>query len=215
MSLAAETAAAPGETAHGSASNGAARPQATGAAARGVKAAIRPRDARQARFAQSFAQVIAVLMRDANFRKMRLADLEWLVLPPVMAGQFNLAQAPARFGRLEGKGEGKDAGREGGVLVPVAVALWARVSDAIDKTLSENLDKPVRLGPADWASGDNIWLIAVAGDQRAMPKFIEELSKNEFAGQRVKMRVRGPGNTVAVKTLGRPAEAETEDIVSD
>ena len=60
-----------------------------------VKAAVRPRDARQVRFAQSFAQIVAVLMRDANFRKMRLADLEWLVLPPVMAGQFRLAQAPS------------------------------------------------------------------------------------------------------------------------
>ena len=86
-------------------------------------------------------------MRDTNFRNMRLSDLEWLVLPPVMAGQFSLAQAPSPHGR--GKGAG---GTEGGVLVPVAVALWARVSDAIDKGLSENLDKPVRLKAGDWAS---------------------------------------------------------------
>jgi cytolysin-activating lysine-acyltransferase len=182
--------------------NGAAGPQLPpGAAGQAtVKATIRPRDARQSRFAQSFAQVVAVLMRDANFRKMRLADLEWLVLPPVMAGQFNLAQAPSPVGP-----KGKDGGREGGVLVPVAVALWARVSDAIDKTLSENLDKPVQLGPADWASGDNIWLMAVAGDQRAVPRFIDELAKGEFKGQGVKMRVRGPENSVVVKTLGGAA----------
>ena len=41
--------------------------------------------------AQTFAQIVAVLMRDANFRNLRLTDLEWLVLPPVMAGQFRLA----------------------------------------------------------------------------------------------------------------------------
>ena len=52
---------------------------------------IRPRDARQTRMAQSFAQVVAVLMRDPNFKKLPLADLEWLVLPPLMAGQFRLA----------------------------------------------------------------------------------------------------------------------------
>ncbi len=184
--------------------NGAAGPQvppATAVQAAG-RTAIRPRDARQMRFAQSFAQVVAVLMRDPNFRKMRLADLEWLVLPAVMAGQFNLAQAPSAFGRVQ---KGKDDGREGGVLVPVAVALWARVSDAVDKTLSEDLDKPVRLGPADWASGDNIWLMAVAGDQRAVPRFIEELAKGQFKGQRVKMRLRGPENSVVVKTLGQSA----------
>ena len=167
------------------------------AAAATAKPALRPRDARQARFAQSFAQIVAVLMRDASFRSMRLADLEWLVLPPVMAGQFRLAQAPSPLGRTQGK--------EGGVLVPVAVALWARVSDQIDKQLSENLDKAVRLKPGDWASGDNIWLMAVAGDQRAVPKFLEQLAETEFKGQRVKMRLRGRDNKVVVKTLGQSA----------
>jgi hemolysin-activating ACP:hemolysin acyltransferase len=185
--------------------NGAAAPQPAVAAAAAGKAAVRPRDARQARFAQSFAQIVAVLMRDANFRKMRLADLEWLVLPPVLAGQFRLAQAPSPVGRGKAKEGGKDGTGQGGVLVPVAVALWARVSDAIDKALSENLDKPVRLRPNEWACGDNLWLMAVAGDQRAVPKFLEQLAKTEFAGQRVKMRVRGPDNTVVVKSLGEPA----------
>ena len=167
------------------------------AAAAAAKPAVRPRDARQARFAQSFAQIVAVLMRDANFRNMRLSDLEWLVLPPVMAGQFRLAQAPSPHGRTKGQ-------EDGGVLVPVAVALWARVSAAIDKGLSENLDKAVRLRPGDWASGDNIWLMAVAGDQRAVPKFLEQLAATEFKGQRVKMRLRGADNKVVVKTLGQP-----------
>src|SRR5262249_60352681 len=89
----------------------------TGKAADAAKAAaMRPRDARQTRFAQSFAQIVGVLMRDANFRKMRIADLEWLVLPPVMAGQFRLAQAPSPLAR----GKGQQGGQEGGVLVPVA-----------------------------------------------------------------------------------------------
>jgi cytolysin-activating lysine-acyltransferase len=185
MSLAmAEQDAVGGKVSPGADRNGATKPQ-------------RPRDARQARFAHSFAQIVAVLMRDANFRQMRLADLEWLVLPPVMAGQFSFAQAPSPVGRAKNQ--------EGGVLVPVAVALWARVSADIDKALSENLDKPVRLKTGDWASGDNPWLIAVAGDQHAVPKFIEHLAQTEFKGQRVKMRLRGPGNTVVVKTLGPAA----------
>jgi len=197
MSFAAAKEEALGKLSQSPESNGASKqPPAAGA-----NPALRPRDARQARFAQSFAQIVAVLMRDANFRKMRLADLEWLVLPPVMAGQFKLAQAPSPVGRAKGQ----EGGQEGGVLVPVAVALWARVSAGIDKALSEDLEKPVRLKPGDWASGDNLWLIAVAGDQRAVPRFIEELAKTEFKGQRVKMRLRGPDNTVVIKTLGQAA----------
>ena len=199
MSFAAAKEAAMDKSAQRSEGNAAAGAQPPPVAvAPAVRAAVRPRDARQVRFAQAFAQIVAVLMRDPNFRKMRLADLEWLVLPPVMAGQFRLAQAPSPVGRVTGKD-----GQEGGVLVPVAVALWARVSDAVDKTLSENLDEPVRLRPNEWASGDNIWLMAVAGDQRAVPKFLEQLAKTELEGQRVKMRLRGPGNSVVVKTLGQ------------
>lgn len=164
-------------------------------AAMAAKTAVRPRDARQARFAQSFAQIVAVLMRDPNFRNMRLADLEWLVLPPVMAAQFRLAQIPMRQGRAQ----------DGGILVPVAVALWARVSAQLDNSLSGNLDKQVRLRPNEWASGDHLWLMALAGDQRALPKFLEQLGETEFKGQRVKMRMRGPDGKVVVKVLGQPA----------
>src|SRR5262245_54466431 len=159
--------------------------------------ATRPREARQARFGQAFSQVIAVLMRDQNFRNMRIADLEWLVLPPIMAGQFRLAHmpAPAR------PGAEPQATEKSGVLVPVAVALWARVSPQIDKGLSENLDKPVRLRTNQWASGNIVWLMAVAGDRRAIPKFLEQLKEKEFKGQEVKMRANAGDGKVVVKTL--------------
>lgn len=175
--------------------NGAAKRQPPPAAA--AKTGVRPRDARQARFAQSFSQIVAVLMRDPNFRNLRLADLQWLVLPPVMAGQFRLAQVPMQQGNVKVQ--------DGGTLVPVAVALWARVSANIDKGLRENLDKQVRLHPGDWASGDNIWLMAVAGDPRAVPKFLEQLAEKEFKGKPVQMRMRGTDGKVAVKTLGQTA----------
>src|SRR6185437_10547242 len=171
---------------------------------------VRPREARQARFARSFAQVVAVLMRDPNFRTMPLADLEWLVLPAVMSGQFRVAEAPASLGpdkatdkaRDKGPDKAPDKAKTGGVLVPVAVALWARVSGEIDKALAGSLDRPVRLKPHQWASGEHVWLVAVAGDRRAVPKLIERIASTELKGQRIKMRVKGTGNTVVVKTLG-------------
>src|SRR5262245_13790765 len=145
-----------------------------GDGARGAPArARRPAEARQARFGQSFSQLIAGLMRDQNFKNMRIADLEWLVLPPVMAGQFRLAHMPAP----PRPGEQTKATDKGGVLVPVAVALWARVSPQIDKGLSENLDKPVRLRTNQWASGAIIRLMAMDGDRPAIPKFLEQLKE--------------------------------------
>lgn len=193
MSLGATMGDAVEKAAPGAAANGASAAQP--AAADAAKSTTRPRDARQTRFAQSFAQIVAVLMRDPNFRNMRLADLEWLVLPPVMAGQFRLAQAPSPQGHVRGQ--------EGGVLVPVAVAVWARVSPQIDKQLSEKLDAPVRLRADQWASGNIPWLMAAAGNPRAVPQFLKQLAEGEFRGQQVKMRMRGPDGKVVIKTLGQ------------
>ena len=175
----------------GSNTNGAAAPRPPETP---IKTATRPRDARQARFGQTFSQIVAVLMRDPNFRHLKLADLEWLVLPPVMAGQFRLGHAtrPSDAGKPEQRG----------ISIPVAVALWARVSPEIDKALSENLDKQVRLRADEWATGENLWLMAAAGDKRAVPLFLKQLGETEFKDQHVKMRLRGTDGKTMVKTLG-------------
>jgi hemolysin-activating ACP:hemolysin acyltransferase len=153
---------------------------------------------RQKGFAESFAQIVAVLMRDRNFRSLTLADLEAIVLPPLIAGQFGLAHAPQSG--LNGRKSANESGRE--VLVPVAVALWARVSATIDKRLSEDPDKQVMLQSSDWVSGNNIWLMVLGGDPRAVPKFLEELLKKDFRGQGVKMRTRASDGKVVIKTIG-------------
>ena len=153
-------------------------------------------------FAESFAQIIAVLMRDQNFRHFTLADLESLVLPPLILGQFGLAHAP----QLQGD-HSKRHNPEGSVVVPVAVALWARVSASVDKLLSENPQKPPRLQPSDWMSGSNIWLIVLGGDRRAIPKLVDQLHKTEFRGQLVKMRVGTRDGKAIVKTFG-PADEQ-------
>ena len=162
---------------------------------------IRPSNAQKG-FAESFAQIVAVLMRDHNFRSLTLKDLEWLVLPPLMVGQFGLAHTLMQPSAQASK---NDNAREGGVLVPVAAALWARVSANMHKVLLESLDKQPRLQPADWTSGNNLWLMAVAGDQRAVPKFLEQLVEKDFKGRQVWTRMRGRDGKVVVKTLGQSA----------
>ena len=172
-----------------------------------AKAAVRtetvhrpPRDARQVRLAQTFAQIVAVLMRDPGYKNLRLADLESLVLPPIMAGQFRLGHATRPTGTNK-----TDKTSQGGTFVPVAVALWARVSSDVDKGLSGHLDKEVRLRPNEWASGDNLWLMTLAGHPRAVPEFLKQLRANEFKGQHVKMRLRGPDGKVTIKDVGQLA----------
>jgi cytolysin-activating lysine-acyltransferase len=158
---------------------------------------VRPR---QGGFAESFAQIVAVLMRDRNFRDLPVGELEWLVLPPLILGQFVLAHT--HMYQPDAKNKEKSA-----TLVPVAVALWARASSNVDRALSENLGAPIKLQPADWMSGDNFWLLALAGDQRVLPKFLAQLSQTEFKGRKVKMRKRGPDGKVVVENLPSPSTA--------
>lgn len=70
--------------------------KARAASADKAKAASPPTpEARRERMAQSFADIVGVLMRDPGFRNLRLADLEWLVLPPILTGQWRMARGPA------------------------------------------------------------------------------------------------------------------------
>ena len=179
-------------------------PEATGsraqsAARAAAKTAAPARGAGQHQMAQSVAQIVSVLMRDPSHKNLKIADLEWFVLPPVMAGQFRLAHAagPAHAGET----------KQNGVFVPVAAALWARVSPLVDKALSETLDKSPRLSPEAWTSGDILWLMAVAGDQRALPAFVKQLKEKEFKGKQVKMRVRTAEGKLIIDNLDQSAQA--------
>ena len=163
----------------------------------------------QLRFAQSFAQIVSVLMRDPGYRSLAIADLEWLVLPAVAAGQFRLAHAPMPAEGMPAEGMPADGAvaQERGALVPAAVALWARVSPLVDKALSENLDKGVRLSPGAWTSGDIVWLIALGGHPRAVPAFLKQLREHEFKDRPVKMRRRMPDGARVVVDLHQPQSA--------
>ena len=182
------------------AARAAAAPSSAAAGKGDAKGRLRPRDARQMRLAQSFSQVVAVLMRDPNYRALPIGDLEWLALPPLMAGQFRIGQTRA--------GGGKAQGEQDGILLPVTVALWASVSDEIDAKLSGMHDRQVRLKPDQWASGKNLWLMAVGGDPRMVPRFLAQLQGREFKGQTVKIRVRGKDGSVTINTLEEIAASQ-------
>ena len=86
-------------------------------------------------------------------------------------------------------------------LVPTAVALWARVSPAVDERLSKQLDKPMVLRPNEWVSGDSLWMVATAGDPRVVPGFLKQLNESIFAGKTVKLRSRSKNAAAKITTL--------------
>jgi hemolysin-activating ACP:hemolysin acyltransferase len=142
----------------------------------------------------AFSQIIAVLMRDINFRGMRLGDLEWLVVPAVTLGQFGLLHS-----KQATKAGSTTEAETGEALVPVALALWAYVSPAVHEQLSQSPNRQIRA--TEWACGEIPWLVAVAGSPKALPNFLKQLQVTEFKGKDATMRVRTSDTAIATVTL--------------
>lgn len=134
----------------------------------------------------AFAQIVTVLIRSPQHKHLALADLEWLVFPPLSTGQFAVANVQAE---------------KGGAGLPAAVALWASVSAEVDRKLAENLTAPMRLRPDEWKSGEILWLIEAIGEPRVTAGLLKELSDKTFKNRPVRMRVRGKDGKPAVRTL--------------
>jgi hemolysin-activating ACP:hemolysin acyltransferase len=141
----------------------------------------------------AFARIVAILMRSPQYKHLALTDLEWLVMPPLMLGQYAMV-------------DGKFAGVA--LPVPAAVALWASVSAEVDQRLSASLTAPIRLRPDEWRSGETLWLIDVIGDQHAIPHLMQQLQAGPFKGRAARMRMVGRDGKVVVAGLGAPAETE-------
>jgi hypothetical protein len=52
------------------------------------------------RLSAAFGEIVSILMRSPKHRATSLSDLEWLVVPPVVMGQFCLAEARSKTNGL-------------------------------------------------------------------------------------------------------------------
>lgn len=71
--------------------------------------------------------VVIVFSKSPSHKHHALADIEWMVLPPVLAGQVYVAEA---------------AHKEHGGRAPLAVVTWARESDEVDQKLHAHSSSP-------------------------------------------------------------------------
>lgn len=119
-------------------------------------------------------QVAWLMMSSPIHKHLFLTDLEWLVIPPVISGQF----------RLWRRGE-----------IPVGFISWAKLSDEAEARLKAGARK---ISPPDWQSGPHTWIMDVIVPFGGQDEAINELRNGPFKGQRVKMLKPAPGGGVAV-----------------
>ena len=110
----------------------------------------------RARLEVRVGQLVLMLMNVPRYRHQTLADLNHLILEPLLRDRIAIAHA-----RPEGAKDDSPV-PEGAPLI--GVAIWASVSDEVDAKIKEQVKAgafPVRLASDEWASGEKIWLLDI------------------------------------------------------
>ncbi|WP_370153714.1 toxin-activating lysine-acyltransferase [Ferrovibrio sp.] len=124
-----------------------------------------------------------LMMQSPGHRYFFLADLEWLLYPPVQLHQFKLYMKGGR---------------------PVAYVSWAQLSeDAEARFLVAR-----RLAPTDWKSGDRSWMIDLISPFGGGEEVMGDLRDNILPGKSFKYWHQGP-NGPQVK-LVQPLETQAD-----
>jgi hemolysin-activating ACP:hemolysin acyltransferase len=139
-------------------------------------------------FAASVGEIVAVFSRSPAHKHYSLADIEWMVLPAVAAGQFYVAEA---------------ADKERGFRAPIAVATWALVSEEVDRRLQGELSRRIRLRPDEWRSGEIGWIVDLVGAPAVARQALRWLKAGPFKERPAKLVVRDATGEAGVETLER------------
>jgi cytolysin-activating lysine-acyltransferase len=118
-------------------------------------------------------EIVWLMTQSPLHKHFALADLEWMVMPPILLRQFRLFH---------------DKGR------PVGVALWAFLSDDAEAKLSLS---PVRIRPDEWKSGDRCWLIDLIAplattENKLTAAMLVDLQQTALKGQAIRFHRTDP-----------------------
>ena len=82
-----------------------------------------------------------LMTQSPRFRDYKLSDLEWMIMPALLVGQFKIFYNDQQ--------------------VPIAFATWASVSESVEEKIKQQAKTQdhVKLMPADWQSGEHLWLM--------------------------------------------------------
>ena len=146
----------------------------------------------------SIGQIALVLSRSPAHRQYPFADMEWLVVPAVVNGQFYVVES---------------VDTKTGFRRPVAVATWALVSDEVDARLANDLSNRIRLRPDEWKSGSHPWLVDLVGSPEGVKHAIRWLRTEKFKDGGLKVVVPDVNRKLSVSTIGKTGSPKVTEGV--
>ena len=144
------------------------------------------------RLAASLGQIVGIMMRAPAHRHTFLSDLELLVVPAIVSNQFVIHE---------------ERHTQTGVKLPVAVVLWARVSEEVDARLIANPTPRPRLRPEEWTSGSIPWLVEAIGDPQVTARLLKGLVERRLKPTGLKIFTRETDGNGTIKTLRMSSQA--------
>jgi hemolysin-activating ACP:hemolysin acyltransferase len=143
-------------------------------------------------FAASIGDMVVVLSRSHAHKHHTLADIEWMIIPPITSGQFHIVEA---------------AHKEHGFRGPFGAVTWAMVSEEVDarlrQGLGQGLGQRLRLHPNEWKSGAIGWLIDAVGHAEAVGVAFRWLKAGPFKEQPLNLATRDKQGALVVSTMDR------------
>jgi cytolysin-activating lysine-acyltransferase len=127
--------------------------------------------------ASVLGELVWLLAQSPGHKHLFLADLEWLIMPPILLNQFRVFHA-----------DGK----------PVGFAIWAKCSAPIEERLATGM---TRMQPPDWQSGPALWIVDLVAPFGHVGVMLDDLRKTVFADQEVRYVQRDAAGNATVEVM--------------
>jgi cytolysin-activating lysine-acyltransferase len=134
----------------------------------------------------AFGEIVSILMRAPRYRNLSLGALRAQVLPAVANNQYFI-------GRVRRQG--------GDGAVAAGLAIWASVSDEVDRRLRADPKPPLKLAPAEWKSGPNLWLIDLVAPSVLAGSILRDLDAKIAKGRPMLAQIAVAGGGAAITTV--------------
>ena len=166
----------------------------TEATSTGTGAEAAAQDKKPQTLGQVAAEILWLMTRTPTHRHFFIADAEWLIFPPISNAQFRIYRD-------------KD-------MAPAGCVLWASLSDEVQQRVEAGA---TRLAPADWKSGDNLWIIDVVAPNGKATAMVEDMRNTVFKGKAFKFHATGQDGKRTVQQVEPKTEEEAaaEDAATD
>ncbi|SLN52089.1 toxin-activating lysine-acyltransferase [Roseisalinus antarcticus] len=152
------------------------------------------------RLRTAFGQVVLAMMVLPRYRHLSLAELQRVLLDPLVRDRVALAQTT--------EGQTPIDGAAGAVI-------WASVSEQVDAKIREQIRAgvfPLRLEPDDWTSGEINWLLDVIAPSQDMTRRVMANMKKLTKGGdlRIHPLVTGMIGADTLREMGAQSVSEAE-----